>query len=156
LNENYLAWGSNALGGGGTLSEVVMQGNTAVAGRIASTPGGRGVGYDAIARDALAETRSIDLDATAALNERWNLHFRPGYTAARRDTKSQPFVEFGAPAEFTYDLRGGAPRVNFTNVDSNDPGALAFDFASLHKIGNDDNETYVYADAETELDLGVL
>lgn len=156
LNENYLAWGSNALGGGGTLSDVVMQGNTAVAGRIASTPGGRGVVYDAIARDALAETRSIDLDTTAELNGQWTLHFRLGYTDARGDTKSQPFVEFGAPAEFEYDLRGGAPRVNFTNVDTNDPGALAFDFASLHQIGNDDSETYAYADAETKLDLGFL
>jgi iron complex outermembrane receptor protein len=38
FNENYLAWGSNALGGGGTLTNVTMQGDTAVAGRIASTP----------------------------------------------------------------------------------------------------------------------
>jgi iron complex outermembrane receptor protein len=98
LNENYLAWGSNALGGGGTLSDVVMQGNTAVAGRIASTPGGRGVVYDAIDRDALAETRSIDLDTSLALNEQSTLHIKLGYTDARGDTKSQPFVEFGAPA----------------------------------------------------------
>ena len=156
VNENYLAWGSNALGGGGTLSEVVMQGNTAVAGRIASTPGGRGVVYDAIDRDALAETRSVDLDTTARLNDNWTLHLKLGYTDARGDTKSQPFVEFGAPAEFTYDLRGGVPRVNFTNIDTNDPSALAFDFASLHKIGNDDSEAYVYADTETQLDLGWL
>jgi iron complex outermembrane recepter protein len=156
LNENYLAWGSNALGGGGTLSDVVMQGNTAVAGRIASTPGGRGVVYDAIDRDALAETRSIDLDTSLALNEQATLHMKLGYTDARGDTKSQPFVEFGAPAEFTYDLRGGVPKVNFTNIDTTDPDALAFDFASLHQITNDDSELYVYADLETKLDLGPL
>jgi iron complex outermembrane receptor protein len=33
---------------------------------------------------------------------------------------------------------------------------LAFDFASLHKVGNDDSEAYLYADMETKLDLGWL
>ena len=54
INQNYLAWGSNALGGGGTLTNATVQGDTVVAGTIASTATGRGVVYDAIDRKAFA------------------------------------------------------------------------------------------------------
>jgi len=40
INQNYLAWGSNALGGGGTLTNGTVQGDTVVAGTIASTAAG--------------------------------------------------------------------------------------------------------------------
>ena len=40
----------------------------------------------------------------------WLLHFDVGYTKAEGDTESQPFVEFGAPAAFRYDLRGSTPQ----------------------------------------------
>jgi iron complex outermembrane receptor protein len=156
INQNYLAWGSNALGGGGTLTNATIEGNTVVAGRIASTPTGRGAVYDAIDRFASAETRSIDLDTNYAPNDAWKLHLRLGYTDASGDTEAQPFVEFGAPATFDFDLRGSAPQVRFVNLDPNDPTDMVFDFASLHQITNDDDEFYVYTDAETPLDLGAL
>ncbi len=52
FNQNFLAWGSNAIGGGGTLTNPTVVDGTVVAGTITSTPGGRGVVYDAIDRIA--------------------------------------------------------------------------------------------------------
>ncbi len=159
INQNYLAWGSQALGGGGTLSNAVVQGDTAVAGVISSRNGGtegRGVVFDAIDRFAFAETSYIDFDATYKAGDNWLVHFDTGYTRAEGDTESQPFVEFGAPAAFRYDLRGSAPQVTFLNVDPENPNDMEFDFASLHNITNDDDEIYSYLDAETFLNLNML
>jgi iron complex outermembrane receptor protein len=156
FNQNYLAWGSNALGGGGTLTNVTRDGNTAVAGRIASTPGGRGVVFDAIDRLAHAQTRNIDFDATWRPAENWEVHAQVGYTDAEGDTEAQPFVEFGQAATFDYDLRGKAPKVNFTNLNPTNPAAMAFDFASLHRITNDDDELYGYLDVERKVEWGPL
>jgi iron complex outermembrane receptor protein len=155
LNENYLAWGSNALGGGGTLTNVTMQGDTAVAGRIASTPGGRGVVYDAIERFADTRARNIDLEVKYHFGDDWDLRARVGYTDAYGNTNSQPFVEFGAPATFDYDLRGGTPKVHF-NIDPTNPAALQFDFASLHKITSDDEERYGYLDFTHRVEWGPM
>jgi len=159
INQNYLAWGSQALGGGGTLTNATVEGNTAVAGVISSANGGtegRGVVFDAIDRLAFAKTSYVDLDATYTASADWLLHFDAGYTEAQGDTESQPFVEFGAPAAFRYDLRGGTPSVTFLNVNPRNPNDLAFDFASLHEITNDDNELYSYIDAEKFLNLNTL
>jgi len=156
LNQNYLAWGTNALGGGGTLSNAVIQDGTVVAGRIASTPGGRGAVFDAIDRQAFAETRNIDFDAVYRPNDLWTMHLKVGYTDAQGDTEAQPFVEFGAPATFDFDLRSGVPAVNFLNIDANDPTDMVFDFASMHQITNDDSETYAYFDVTRDVDLGPL
>jgi iron complex outermembrane receptor protein len=156
FNENFLAWGSNALGGGGTLTNVVMQGDTAVAGRISSTPGGRGAVYDSIQRFADTQARDIDLEVKYRLTPDWNLHARVGYTDAFGDTTSQPFVEFGAPATFDYDLRTQAPSVHFTNLDPTQPSQMQFDFASLHKITSSDDEKYAYLDFDHRVDWGPM
>ena len=42
-NQNYLACGPHAPGGGGTLTNPVVSNGTVVSGRIDSTPGGRAV-----------------------------------------------------------------------------------------------------------------
>ena len=156
FNQNYLAWGSNALGGGGTLTNVTMQGDTAVAGRVTSTPGGRGVVYDSIERFADTRARNIDLEVKYHLSDDWDLRGRLGYTDAYGNTDSQPFVEFGAPATFDYDLRGGVPKVHFTNLDPTKPSALQFDFASLHQITSDDEEKYGYLDFTHRVDWGPM
>lgn len=156
FNQNYLAWGSNALGGGGRLSGGVVQDGTIVAGRIDSIPGGRAVVYDAIDRTAFAETWNQDVDLKWTPRDGTSVHFKVGYTEAHGDTESQPFYEGGAPGGFTFDLRGRTPQVSFIGVDPTDPGDLDFDFASLHQITNTDKEFYVYADFEQELDLGPL
>jgi iron complex outermembrane receptor protein len=159
INQNFLTWGTRAIGNGGTLTNVTVVGDTAVAGRMTSANDGTsdfGVVYDAIDRFATAETSDISLDATIADVGDWTLHFKLGYTDASGNTDAQPFVEFGAPAAFTYDLRGRAPSVSFENVDPTDPDDLQFIFSSLHQILNNDDETYLYADAWRPLDMGAL
>src|SRR2546430_1397536 len=156
INQNYLAWGSSALGGGGTLTSATVVGDTAVAGVISSTPNGRGVVYDAIDRKAFAKTWYGDFDGTYTPNQFWAVHFDAGHTKADGDTDSQPFVEFGAPATFRYDLRGKTPQVQFLNIDPKNPAQMDFDFASLHHITNADSETYTYLDAEKSLGMGAL
>lgn len=156
FNQNYLAWGVQALGGGGTLSDPVVQNGTVVSGRIDSTPGGRAVVYDAIDRDAIAETWSGDAHITWRPSDRGTFDLRIGYTEAHGDTRSQPFYEGGAPGGFTFDLTGRIPQVSFIGVDPTDPGDLVFDFASLHQITNTDREFYVYGNYEHEVELGPI
>src|SRR5438874_2429024 len=101
INQNYLAWGSNALGGGGTLTNTTVIGDTAVAGVISSAANGtagRGVVYDAIDRKAFAKTWYGDIDGSFTASNSWIMHFDAGHTKADGDTEAQPFVEFGAPA----------------------------------------------------------
>jgi iron complex outermembrane recepter protein len=158
-NQNFLAWGGRAIGNGGTLTNATIVEGTAVAGTISSLNGGTGdfgVVYDAINRFATAETRSIDLSMGYSFSESWRLDLRIGHTDAEGNTDSQPFVEFGAPATFTYDLRGRAPQVSYANVDPTDPGDMQFIFSSLHQILNDDSEDYGYADLTRTLDAGAL
>ena len=156
LNENYLAWGANALGGGGTLTNATVKNGTVVSGTITSTPTGRAVVYDAIERKAYAETWSGDFDAVWKPSDTATLHFKAGYTEAHGNTASQPFYEGGAPGSFTYDLTGFVPQVKFTGVDPTKPNDLIFDFASLNKVTNLDKETYAYVDYEQALDMGPL
>ena len=157
INENFLTWGTRAIGNGGTLTNVTVVEDTAVAGRMTSASDGTadfGAVYDAIDRFATAETSDISLDATIRDVGDWTLHFKLGYTDASGDTDAQPFVEFGAPAAFTYDLRGSAPSVTFENVDPTDPSDMQFIFSSLHQILNNDDETYFYVDASRPVEFG--
>lgn len=155
INQNFLTWGVRAIGNGGELTNAVIEDGTAVAGTISSLNGGTedfGVVYDAIQRDATAETTNIDLLTTMDINDDWSGSLRIGYTDAIGNTDDQPFVEFGSPASFDYDLRGSAPQVSFNNVDPENPDDMIFIFSSLHEILNDDSETYVYADGSRQLD----
>ncbi|HZF25146.1 MAG TPA: TonB-dependent receptor [Steroidobacteraceae bacterium] len=165
LNENYLAWGVRAIGNGGTLTNPVISNGTAVAGTISSLNNGTsdfGVVYDAIDRFAHSESRNIDLLTNFSPNDDWKLAFRVGYTDAEGDTDAQPFVEFGAPAVFNYDLRGRAPSVQYVAngmgvaVDPTNPASMALIFSSLHQILNNDDETYAYIDAERAFDAGAF
>jgi iron complex outermembrane recepter protein len=166
LNLNFLADPGRALANGGTLTNTVSDGQGAyVAGRVASLNNGTsdfGVFYDSIARIAKATTRDIDLTTKFTPTADWVLSVRGGYTDATGNTNAQPFVEFGAPTVFTYDLRNGAPQVSFqpngngVTVDPKNPSSLIFDFASLHQILNDDREGYVYADAEKKVNSGIF
>jgi len=150
-NANFLAWTSNALGGGGSLTNATVVDNTAVRGTVASTPGGRAAVYDVINRTAFAETYSGDLDLVYTTGSEGVLHLKGGYTRARGITVDQPFYEGGAPGGFTYDLTGRVPQVTFTGIDPANPNSLAFDFASLHRVGNTDKEKYAYFDFEQPL-----
>ncbi len=165
INENFIAWGQRAINNGGTLTNATVVDGVAVAGRVSSLNNGTqdfGVVYDAIDRFAHSESRNIDLLTDFTPGEDWKLSLRVGYTDAEGNTDSQPFVEFGAPAVFDYDLRGRAPSVTYVAngngvaVDPTNPDSLQFIFGSLHQILNEDDETYGYIDAERALDMGVF
>ena len=156
FNQNYLAWGSNALGGGGTLTDAVVENGTVVSGRIDSVADGRAAVFDAIDRTAFAKTWSGDLDLNWRPTERTTVHFKAGYTEAHGDTEQQPFYEGGAPGGFTFDLTGRTPQVSFTGFDPTNPEDLFFDFGSFHQITNSDKELYFYADFEQAVTLGPI
>ena len=156
FNQNFMAWGSQAIGGGGTLTNFTVEDDTVTSGTITSTPTGRGVVFDAIDRLAFSEVWSGDFDALWHPSDLATVHFKTGYTKARGNTKAQPFYEGGAPASFDFDLTGRTPQVTFHGIDPTDPNDLAFDFGSLHKITNSDKEWYGYADYEQKLDLGPI
>ena len=149
LNENFMAWGSRAIANGGTLTNATIVDGTAVAGTISSLNNGTqdfGVVYDAITRFATADTKSIDVEVGYQFSDSWKMNARIGTTEASGNTDAQPFVEFGAPAQWTFDLRGRAPQVSYANVDATDPNDMQFIFSSLHQILNDDSEDYAYLD----------
>ena len=155
INQNFLTWGNRAIGNGGTLTNATVVDGTAVAGTVASLNGGTadfGAVYDAIQRDATAESSNIDLLTDITFNDRWSGSIRIGTTDASGNTDDQPFVEFGAPAAYNYDLRGSAPQVTFTNIDPADPSDMIFIFSSLHQILNDDSEDYAYVDGRYEIE----
>lgn len=157
FNQNYLAWFTNALGGDSELIDTVVEGDTVVAGTVTRPTQGFGAVFDAIDRDAVSDTYVVDFDTVYRPNDDWELHFKVGYTAAQGDTTNQPFFEAQTQTGFTFDLRGRAPEVNFLDIDPRDPAALdVFGFASLHEVTNDDDEFYVFADAERFVDLGPL
>ena len=156
FNQNFLAWGSRAIGNGGTLTNPTVRDNTVVSGTITSDPNDFGVVFDAIDRLAVAKVWSGDFDAIWHASDLADVHFKAGYTEAHGDTKAQPFFEGGAPASFTFDITGRTPQVQFSGIDPNNPDDLDFIFGSLHKITNSDKEKYAYLDYEQRLDLGVI
>ena len=156
FNQNYLAWTSQALGGGGTLTDSTVVDNTYVSGTVTSTADGRAVVFDAIDRFAQAKTNSFDAEVIWNPSDKGELRLMAGYTKASGDTSSQPFWEGGAPGSFSYDLTGKAPQVTFLDVDPTNPDDMVFDFGSLHQITNDDDEFFLYGDYEHQLDMGPL
>ena len=154
-NQNYLAWTSNALGGGGTLTNATVQDGTFVRGTVTSSGGGttgRAVVYDTFYRAAYAQTYSGDLDVTFRTESGGSLHLKGGYTRAIGRTGNQFLDEGGAPGAFTFDITGGAPQVSFAGVRPTVPNDLAFDFAGITSSNNVDEEKYAYADFEQALD----
>ncbi|MEQ8309421.1 MAG: TonB-dependent receptor [Sphingopyxis sp.] len=159
FNQNYLAWGDQALGGGGTLTNAVIQDGIAVAGTIASRNNGTegfGVVYDAIDRQAVAKTVSADFDLTYRPSDTLSVHFKAGWTKANGDTSNENFIEFAGPGRFTYDLRSGRPEVSFGSPDPLNPAGIRPDFARIQSVTNDDEEKYVYLDLEKEVEWGPL
>ena len=158
FNQNFLAWGSKAIGDGGTLTDFTVEDGTVVSGTITSNPlvDSRAAVFDAIDRLAVAKVWSGDFDAIWHASDLDTVHFKAGYTEAHGDTKAQPFFEAAAPGSFAFDLTGRTPQVTFTAPDPTDPNDMIFDFGSLHKITNSDKEKYVYLDYERELTLGPI
>ena len=159
-NYNYLAWPSRSGLGGGTttLTNPKVVGDTIVGGQInnVAAAGGFGQVYDIIDREAFAETQYIAGNFSYETNGGLTVSGQLGYTKADGDTVRQPFVEFLASSDFSYDLSGKAPVVSFDSIDPTEPDDMAFEFASNHSIGNDDDEFFAYLDFEQEVDLGAL
>jgi iron complex outermembrane receptor protein len=159
FNQNYIAWGEQALGGGGTISNAVVQDGVAVAGNVASRAGGTqgfGVVYDAIDRAAVAKTVSADFDLTWRPADSLSVHFKAGWTKANGDTSNENFIEFAGPGAFSYDLRSGRPEVSFSNPNPLNPAGIRPDFARMQSVTNDDEEKYFYLDVEKQVEWGPM
>lgn len=159
FNQNYIAWGEQALAGGGTISNAVVRDGVAVSGNIASATGGTtgfGVVYDAIDRQAVAKTVSADFDLTYRPTDSLSVHFKAGWTKANGDTSNENFIEFAGPGAFSYDLTSGRPEVSFSNPNPLNPLGIRPDFARIQSVTNDDEEKYVYLDVEKEVEWGPL
>lgn len=157
-NSNFLGWGQQALNNNGALTNITRVEDTAVAGTITSANGGttgRAIVYDTFYRFATAETRSIDFDTVFHPSDDWAIHFKTGYTDAEGNTDDQILIEYGQSGSFTYDLRGGVPRVSFS-VDPNDPTALNLDFGNLNQVLNEDDELYAYLDFTRDIEAGAF
>ncbi len=154
-NQNYLAWTSNALGGGGTLSNATLVDDTFVKGTVTSSGGGttgRAVVYDTFYREAYAETYSGDLDVTYHTGSEGVLHLKGGYTRAVGQTGRQFLDEGGAPGAFTFDITGRVPQVSFAGVRPTVPDDLAYDFSNISTVVDIDKEKYAYANFEQPLE----
>ena len=155
VNQNYLAWTSNALGGGGTLTNATIADGTFVKGTVTSSGGGttgRAVVYDTFVRQAYAETYSGDLDVTYRTGSEGVLHLKGGYTRARGATGKQYLDEGGAPGGFTFDITGSVPQVSFIGVRPTVPNDLVYDFSNISTAVNIDKEKYAYVDFEQPFD----
>ena len=163
VNSNYLAWISRSgITSGSTVSNVQVIDDTIVAADITgiADQGAFGQVYDIFVRDAFSESAFIAGDLKYEVSDTLNVHAKVGYTNASGDTSNQPFVEFLGRGDISFDISGDAPRVSFSGVDptvANDLGFGASDgFASNHEITNDDDEFFVYLDAEQMVDAGPL
>jgi len=159
FNQNYIAWGEQALAGGGAITGAVVQDGVAVAGNIASATGGTtgfGVVYDAIDRQAVAKTVSADFDLTWRPVDSLSVHFKAGWTKANGDTSNENFIEFAGPGRFSYDLRSGRPEVSFGSPNPLNPAGIRPDFARIQSVTNDDEEKYFYLDVEKQVEWGPL
>jgi len=159
FNQNYIAWGEQALAGGGTITNAVVQDGVAVSGNIASATGGTtgfGVVYDAIDRQAVAKTVSADFDLTYRPTDSLSVHFKAGWTKANGDTSNENFIEFAGPGAFSYDLTSGRPEVSFSNPNPLNPLGIRPDFARMQSVTNEDEEKYFYLDLEKEVEWGPM
>jgi iron complex outermembrane receptor protein len=164
-NQSWLADPQRAIGNGGAISNCVVAAGACVAGTVSSLNNGTqdfAFFYDSFHRIAKTTSHNLDLDTKYTPLPGWTLHLDFGWTDASGKTDPQYFPEFGTPGSFTYDFRNGAPQVTpipngkGTTVNFTNPNSFAFDFANDDQFLNDDRETYLYADALKEVDLGVL
>jgi iron complex outermembrane recepter protein len=154
FNLNYLAWPGRALGDGGSITNPVVEDGTLVAGNVTSLPGSRAVVYDAISRQALADTISADLDISYRPSDRTTLHLKAGWTKARGDTVNEDFIETAAPGSLSFDLRTRAPSVSITSPSATSPAGMLIDFGRRPNVTSRDEEKYIYADIEQQVDWG--
>ncbi|HLA73143.1 MAG TPA: TonB-dependent receptor [Steroidobacteraceae bacterium] len=158
FNHNYMAWFSQMIGAQQPTNTTVNAGGTLVGGTFAMDPVANGVVYDAILRDAKTETMSGDIDLSFKATDSLTLHTQVGYTKAKGETTDQPFWETQAHTGFTWDFSRGVPEISFNDIaDRTDPNSLpTLGWASDNQFLNDDDEFYVYGDAEFKVEMGAI
>ncbi|QGX40220.1 TonB-dependent receptor [Permianibacter aggregans] len=149
VNANMLAWFSNMLGGGQQPVNTVVDSNgTVVAGRFNNTNAAWGAVYDVFVREAYTETEAYDVDLKYVLGD-LTLSAKLGATEATGGTDRQLIWETVARTGFTWDLRGAAPQVVFTDIDPASTNPLPVNgWNGERDTGNVDEEDFVYIDAD--------
>jgi iron complex outermembrane receptor protein len=156
FNQNFLLWPGRALSDGGTLTNSTVVDGTLVAGAVASLPGSRAVVFDAISRQAFADTKSIDFDANFRPNDSATIHFKAGWTKARGHTVNEDFIETAAPGTISFDLRTQAPSGALLSPSATSPAGMLIDFGRRPTVRSADEQKYAYLDFEQQVEWGPL
>jgi iron complex outermembrane receptor protein len=156
FNQNYLLWPGRALADGGTLTNPTVVDGTLVAGQVASLPGSRAVVFDAISRQAFADTKSIDFDTNYRPNDSATLHFKAGWTKARGNTINEDFIETAAPGTINFDIRTQSPSGSVVSPSATSPANMLIDFGRRPTVRSSDEEKYAYLDYEQQVEWGPL
>ncbi len=153
VNANMLAWFSQMVGANKQPTNTVVGANgTVVAGRFANTNDAWGVVYDVFVREAYTETEAYDVDLEYS-GDNWTVNAKLGTTEAIGGTDRQLIWETVARTGFTWDLRGSAPQLHFTDIDPSAPNALPVNgWNGERDTGNTDSEDFAYVDFEWNLD----
>ena len=160
FNENYLAWVVNEIQNNKPSSFTVGNGTLTSATFPLNNPSANpvdGVVTDNISRpDEGSDTWFADLDGNYHPNEDWTIHGKIGYTRGVGYSPTQPAFEVNAPTGLIYNMTAQGASVSFPNINPANAGALANDWSWSDKVTSVDKEFYAQADAEDELDWGVI
>jgi iron complex outermembrane receptor protein len=160
FNENYLAWVVHEIQNNSPSSFSVTNGTLTHVVFPLLNPGGAaqdGVVTDNIVRPgAGSETFFADLDGNYEVNENWKIHGKAGYTRGVGFSPTQPAFEVNAPTGLIYNMTSAGASVQFPDINPAHAGDLANDWSWSDKITSVDKEFYAQADAEDDLDLGVI
>lgn len=156
FNQNYLLWPGRAINDGGTVTNPKITNGTLVGGTVTSLPTSRAVVFDAISRQAFADTKSADIDINWHPGEDSLVHFKGGWTKARGDTINEDFIETAAPGSISFDLSTSAPSGSVISPSATSPAGMGIDFGRRPTVQSSDEEKYIYADFEQSVDWGPL
>ncbi|RUL76100.1 TonB-dependent receptor [Dyella choica] len=158
FNRNYMLWTSNALGGGGQLTNVQTQGNVITAGNIAGGTGAYGV-YDQISRPgAKSKTNYITLTADWKVNDKLSFRGEVGTTHGSGDSPHQDVIELGenVGGSGSWSMNGLGTPINWNEGPvNNNQSTMAPSFGwifgeqGIHMV---DKETWVKGDGELDFD----
>lgn len=156
FNQNYLLWPGRAIGDGGTVTNPKIVNGTLVGAQVTSLPGSRAVVFDAISRQAFADTKSADFDLKYDPTDNLTVHFKGGWTKARGNTVNEDFIETAAPGTINFDLTTQAPSGSVISPSATSPAGMLIDFGRRPTVRSSDEEKYAYLDFEQKVDWGPL
>ncbi|MBS0503890.1 MAG: TonB-dependent receptor [Proteobacteria bacterium] len=156
FNQNYLLWPGRAIGDGGTVTNPKIVNGTLVGAQVTSLPASRAVVFDAISRQAFADTKSADFDLKYDPTDNLTVHFKGGWTKARGNTVNEDFIETAAPGTINFDLTTQAPSGSVVSPSATSPAGMLIDFGRRPTVRSSDEEKYAYLDFEQKVDWGPL